>query len=227
MVIEHTAERITAVAQQMPPVGDLNGLRRSLAGSLGVGAGTIADDDLDRRMVLEPRGQGLGRAIGQQVDPAPALEITEDRAVVAALAPSPVIDPEHTRRERRLEIGLADAAQQGRRTDRHAGPGCQTRSRIAAQRQSDGMMRGAQAVGMAGSATGDVRQRLAERASRAGVIDASKAPDLHAEDDRASKTRQITQATPVMTMDTPGFRPATGAGCRCSRQPGAQGYAMI
>jgi hypothetical protein len=116
MVIEHTAERITAVAQQMPPVGDLNGLRRSLAGSIGVGAGPIADDDLDRWMVLEPRGQGLGRAIGQQVDPAPALEITEDRAVVAALAPSPVIDPEHTRRERRLEIGLADAAQQGRRT---------------------------------------------------------------------------------------------------------------
>ena len=48
MVIEHTAERITAVAQQMPPVGDLNGLRRSLAGSIGVGAGPIADDDLDR-----------------------------------------------------------------------------------------------------------------------------------------------------------------------------------
>jgi hypothetical protein len=32
---------------------------------------------------------------------------------VAALAPGPVIDPEHTRRERRIEI--ADAAQQGRR----------------------------------------------------------------------------------------------------------------
>ena len=48
MVIEHTAQRITAVAQQMPPVGDLDGLRRPLAGSIGVGAGPIADDDLDR-----------------------------------------------------------------------------------------------------------------------------------------------------------------------------------
>src|SRR5688500_11354484 len=204
----------------MPPVGDLNGLRRPLAGALGVGAGPIAHDDLGWFLSHAARVSA-----GQQVDPAPALEITEDRAVVAALAPSPVIDPEHTRRERRLEI--ADAAQQGRRADRHAGPGCQTRSRIAAQRQSDGMMRGAQAVGMAGSGTGDVRQGLVERAARAGVIDAAKAPDLHAEDDRASETRQITQATPVMTMDTPGFRPATGAGCRCSRQPGAQGYAII
>jgi hypothetical protein len=89
------------------------------------------------------------------------------------------------------------------------------------------MMRGAQAVGMAGSATGDPRQGLAERAARAGVIDASKAPDLHAQDDRTSETRQITQAAPVMTMDAPGFDPAAGAGCRGSRQPGAQGYAMI
>src|SRR4051812_45989879 len=86
-----------------------------LAGSLGVGAGPIADDDLDRRMVLEPRGQGFGRVVGQQVDAAPALEITEDRAVALAFAPSPVIDAEDTRRERRIEIGLADAAQQGRR----------------------------------------------------------------------------------------------------------------
>jgi hypothetical protein len=86
-------------------------------------------------------------------------------------------------------------------------------------------MRGAQAVGMAGPATGDVRQGLAERAARAGVIDASKAPDLHAEDDRA--TRQITQAAPVMTMDAPGRGPATGAACRCSRQSGAQGYAVV
>jgi hypothetical protein len=50
---------------------------------------------------------------------------------------------------------------------------------------------------MAGPALGDVRQGLAERAARAAVIDAPKAPDLHAEDDRA--TRQITQAAPVMT----------------------------
>jgi hypothetical protein len=60
------------------------------------------------------------------------------------------------------------------------------------------VMRGAQAIGMAGPATGDPRQGLAERAARAGVIDASKAPDMHAQDDRA--TWQITQAAPVMIL---------------------------
>jgi hypothetical protein len=86
-------------------------------------------------------------------------------------------------------------------------------------------MSGAQALGMAGSGMGNVRQGLAERAAWAGVIDASKAPDLHAEDDRA--TRQITETAPVMTLDAPGFGSATRAGCRGCRQPDAQGYAMI
>src|SRR3954462_13520618 len=104
MVIEHTAERITAVAQQMPPVGDLNGLRRSLAGSIGVGAGTIADDDVHRRVVPVPPGQGLALPVGQQLDAAPALEMTEDRAVALAFAPGPDIDAEDTRRERPIEI---------------------------------------------------------------------------------------------------------------------------
>src|SRR4051812_45079585 len=139
MVIEHTAERITAVAQQMPPVRDLNGLWRSLAGSIGVGAGTIADDDLDRRMVLEPRGQGLDRAVGQQVDAAPALEITEDRAVALAFAPSPVIDAEDTRRERRIEI--ADAAQQGRRAMPIRGGMCAPRLPPSARAMAGGAER--------------------------------------------------------------------------------------
>jgi hypothetical protein len=76
-------------------------------------------------------------------------------------------------------------------------------------------------------APGDPRQGLAERAAWAGVIDTSKAADMHAQDDRASKTRQITQTAPVMTMDASGFGPAPRAGCRSSRQPDAQGYAMI
>ena len=60
---------------------------------------------------------------------------------------------------------------------------------------------------MAGSAMGDVRQGLAERAARAGDIDASKAPDMHAEDDGASETRQITETAPVMTVDALGIPP--------------------
>ena len=113
------------------------------------------------------------------------FQVAQDRAV--ALAFALVINTQDTDRRQGIGRRFTDAAQQGRRADRHAGAGRQARSRIAAQRQGNGVMRGAQALGMAGPATGDPRQGLAERAARAGVIDASKAPDMHAQDDRRPK----------------------------------------
>src|SRR4051812_18363329 len=77
----------------MPPIGDLDGLWRSLAGSVAIGAGAIAHDDLDGRMVLQPGGQGLGLAVGQQVDDPITLQVAQDRAVALAFAPGPVITP--------------------------------------------------------------------------------------------------------------------------------------
>ena len=70
---------------------------------------------------------------------------------------------------------------------------------------------------MAGPTTGDPRQGLAERAARAGVIDASKAPDMHAQDDRASETRQITETAPVMTRRDSVRQPGQDAAVPDSR----------
>ena len=76
------------------------------------------------------------------------------------------------------------------------------------------MVSGPQAAGMAGSGMGNVRQALAERAARAGDIDASKAPDMHEEDDGAAEAGQITETAPVMTVHSLRSRLTTRAGCR-------------
>ena len=73
--VEHLPERVTAVAQQVPAVGDLDRLRRPLADAVGVGTGAVAADDLDAGMALEPGRQRLGLPVGQQVDDAAALEV--------------------------------------------------------------------------------------------------------------------------------------------------------
>jgi hypothetical protein len=111
-----------------------------LDGLVAIGAGAIAHDDLDGRMVLQPGGQGLGRAVGQQVDDPVTLQVAQDRAVALAFAPGPVINTQDTGRRHGLQRRFTDAAQQGRAADRHAGAGRQTRSRIAAQRQGDGVV---------------------------------------------------------------------------------------
>jgi hypothetical protein len=49
----------------MKAVGHLESRRSALPCAFGVGFGPISDDQLHARMLLEPVGQGLGRAIGQ------------------------------------------------------------------------------------------------------------------------------------------------------------------
>lgn len=106
----------------MPAIRNLDGLGCPLARAVGISAGPVAYDDLDRGMALQPCRQGSARAVGQQINPAPALQIAQDGAVMTALAPSPVIDAEHPRLGGRLRGVLAQAAQQGCRTDRHPDP---------------------------------------------------------------------------------------------------------
>ena len=63
VALENADQRVAEIAQEVPAVRDLLGLGRSLARSLGVGAGPIAGDHLDARMGLEPRRHGLGLPI--------------------------------------------------------------------------------------------------------------------------------------------------------------------
>jgi hypothetical protein len=63
------------------------------------------------------------------------------------------------------------------------------------------VVKDAQTIGLAGSGTSHVRQAFAERASRAGVIEAAKASDLDDEDDGAPEARDIAQTAPVMAVN--------------------------
>jgi len=130
---------------------------------------------------------------------------------MTALAPRPVIDAEHPRFGGRLRGVLAQAAQQGRRADRHARPAGQPRSRMGAQRQGDRLVKDTKTLGMAGSRTSNVKQIFSERSSRAGVVGAAKASDFDEEDDRAPETRHIAQTAPVMAVNSVRFGSAVRA----------------
>jgi len=90
-------KRITEVAQQMPPVRDLDSIWRSLPDAVGVNAGAVARDDLHPGVPLQPRRQALGPAVGQQVEDPVLLQVNEDGPIAVTAPPSPIIDPEHAR----------------------------------------------------------------------------------------------------------------------------------
>jgi hypothetical protein len=59
----------------VPTVSNLNRVRRPLADTFGVGAGTVACDNLDTGMLAKPRGQRFCLSVGQQVHNVIALQI--------------------------------------------------------------------------------------------------------------------------------------------------------
>ena len=58
------SKSITEVAQQMPPVRDLDSIWRPLPDAVGVDAGAIARNDLHAWVLLQPRRKALGSAVG-------------------------------------------------------------------------------------------------------------------------------------------------------------------
>jgi hypothetical protein len=62
---EHLVQGCGQVLQEMKTVGNLEGTRSTLPRALGVGFRPIPADHLHARMLLEPVGEGLSRALRQ------------------------------------------------------------------------------------------------------------------------------------------------------------------
>ena len=74
------------VVIDMPPVGDLDCLRGSLARAVGVGAGPVPADHLGSGVLLQPFGEGVRLPVAQQVYRLAGLGVDQDGPVVPAAA---------------------------------------------------------------------------------------------------------------------------------------------
>ena len=197
MVFQNRAKGIAGVAQQMPPVRDLEGVRRPTRRPLGIGAGAVAHDDGDAGVGCQPRRQCVGAAVGEQVDDAPALEVAQDRSVAVALAPGPVVHAQNRHWGGRHVGADAHPVHQRCPADRHAhGPGMRG-PWVATERQTNGPVHGPQPVGLACPRAGDAGQGFGKGAARTGGIGAAEAPDADQQHGGASEARHITKAAPV------------------------------
>src|SRR4051812_18176531 len=89
VTVESVTHGIAQIAQQVETVGNLDSIRSAGANAVGKGAGPVAGDDLDAGMRLQPGGDGLSRAVGQQIDRlVGTLEIDDNCAVAPAAAQS-------------------------------------------------------------------------------------------------------------------------------------------
>jgi hypothetical protein len=92
MARHRALDGLAEVVPEMPAVGDLDRLRCAAGGAIGVGAGPVPADDADTGMAGQPFGQGVGGAVGQQVDCPVGGQVNQHGAVVVAPAQGEVVD---------------------------------------------------------------------------------------------------------------------------------------
>ena len=90
----------------------MDGTGRTAPTAVGVAGAPVAGDHLDTGVGLQPGGEAVRLAVGQQVNDGTAFQVHEDRAVALPSFPRPVVHPEHAwRRVGRRRRAAADEAE--------------------------------------------------------------------------------------------------------------------
>src|SRR5690348_18418894 len=103
----------------MPAISDLNRLWSATRGSIGKGRATIAADDLDSGMHLEPVSERLSGSVLKQINWNLTLQIHQNGAIALSLAPSPLVYAYHPHGGGRGQRSPANEAQDGGGTALH------------------------------------------------------------------------------------------------------------
>ena len=182
---------LAEVLQQMEAIGDLLCLRGALPCGLRIEASTVAGDDLHIRVILEPTGRGRCRPIRQHLHHLTTLQVHDDRAVVMALPPRPVINASHTDGGcdavfRPSPGVLLQDGQDRRVADRHAKPSHQTLRRAPARAMAEQPDDSRQAGGPARERRRKTRHALGEDAPITQLVSTPPAPEAGINNDRRS-----------------------------------------
>ena len=201
MPLHRLKDGSAAVLQQVPPVCDMDGIRRTAPAAIGVAGATVAGDDLNTGMGLQPRCKAVRLAVGQQVNDGMMLQVDEDRAVTLPSLPRPVVDPEHARRRGgRRSCPTTDEAEKGRAAHGRADPLGQAGAGFAAECQANVVLQAAQAGRPLCMCPGNSRQAFSEDALRAARPPAAQPAHLHLDLHAAALPGQVRQPAGIAAV---------------------------
>lgn len=162
---------------QVEPVGDLQSVGGSAAGTLGVGACPVSADDLHAGVTDQPGGQRPGFTGREHIDHSVVFDAGQDGGVGLATADREVIHAQHPRRAE-LRIGQChNPAQQGHPSRAEAELGGQSGSGPPGQREPHSLQGMVEPRGKPCVRGGQAGERLGERPARRGRRPADEAPD--------------------------------------------------
>ncbi len=207
------------VVPQMPPVRDLDRLRRPGCGAFCEERRPVPADDLDTGPLGKPGGQARCFSIRQEIDRTAGFDVHQDSAVAAALAGGVLVDADHPRC-RHLRLGQRlDQPQDRTPADGHAEHGSQAGADSTDQGKADRGQGGTQPLGALAILAGQAGYLLHERPARALGIPAPEPPDPQLKYDASPGARDISEKPQVGAVNP-------GRADSASREGGASHRAL-
>ena len=203
------------ILKQMKTIGDLPRLGRSLPRSVSIEAGAVTADDFDFGVALQPCRGGSGRAIREQVNHAPRLEIDDHGPVCHALLPGPVINSGHTNGHPPI-LGLRASLytpQDRRVAYRHTKPRQQAFGRAPARAVPEEPDNFGHADGAARERGRQIRNTAGENTAFAMLVSAAPAVHPRSDCDGRPLRRDILKRSDVGTVPRARSRATGWAGC--------------
>jgi hypothetical protein len=96
VVLEYAGQRIGEIFQEMPAIGNLHSIRRTIANRLRLRLGSVTCDNLNARMVAQPATHAFGGSVMQQVDDMSSFVVNQDDSIALSLPYGPVVDAENS-----------------------------------------------------------------------------------------------------------------------------------
>lgn len=213
LLVAGLLHRAGQVLQQMPPIGDLQGVRGGFRDRFRVGGGPVPADDLGTGMVLEPGREPLGGAVGKHIHDSAGLDV--DGAVGAALAEGELVDPQHPRgavwyRRRRQEPEQPGAA------GCHPKTPAQPCGRMAAQFDRNRPQEACQSGAGAAVPLGQARHLLDERPAGTALPVTEVPANPQSDYDPAKSQRPLIQAALICAVCASRLPPTVRAPARAS-----------
>lgn len=196
----------------MPTIGHLHGFRGACAGTLGVGGGPVAADDLDAGVFGEPSGQRCHFPVRQEVYRPAGLDVDQDGAIDVALAQGKVVNAEDAGRcWLRIRQGPYQPQEGGAAGDRFE-DGRQPGSGATGQHQRDHLQDSVQPFAASAVAEGEPGDLFGECGPRTRGHGAAEPAHPQLDRHRAAAHGGVGEPAVVTAVDAPGCLTAFRAG---------------
>jgi len=162
----------------METIGDLRGLRRTRCGASGIVLGTVAGNNFDAWMSVQPRRDGLSSTLWQEIHRPTAFEIDQDGSIHPALAEGKIIDPQDPGRGLRGRRGAVENAQDRIATEGHPQAGSHPGAGFAARLAPEDTDRRGQPPSALRVAGGERGQAFGKGLARTREGGTAEPPDL-------------------------------------------------